>query len=808
MLRNYITIAWRKLLKQPMYSSIKIGGFALGIAACLLISLFIRDELSYDRHYPDADQIYRVVAEYKEDGDLLKSVYFPAPFAGVLKEEYPEVEKVGRINAGELFGAGSNQIRPADRKESAYEEGFAYADQEVLDILGTPMVYGDARHALDAPNSIVISQRKAEKYFPGQNPVGKVMYLNNDLKQPLTIGGVMENFPANSHLKYDFLITMKGRELWEGEQTYWRAQNYFTYVRLKPGTDAGRLSNLLDEITKKYLVPAERQAGNVDAGNMVSKLHFDLQPVKDIYLKSNDIFEDGLSRGDIRLVWLFGGIAAFIMILACINFVNLSTARSANRAVEAGLRYSVGCVRESLVTQFLAESVLFCLLSFAVGMLLAWLFLPLFNDLASKSLTIPLNEWWLLPLMTAGAAVTGILAGLYPAFYLSSFKPINVLKGRLALGSKKSSMRSALVVFQFTTSIVLIIGTFIIYRQMGYILNKKVGFDKDRIILLHGANTMGDKVHSFKKELVQLSGIKHASIGDYLPVKGTKRNGNTFFIEGKSQEEKGVGGQMWRIDHDYLRTLGIKLVAGRNFSPEMPTDSAAVIINQAMAKELGLDNPVGKRIQNWQPYTIIGVVEDFHYSSMKEEIRPLCMVLGHSPSIISLKANTADPPGLLASVTDLWKTFSPDQPIRYSFLDEKFAVMYKDVLRMGRVFSTFAVLAIVVACLGLFALSAFMVEQRGKEISIRLVLGASVKSILALLSLNFLKLVLISFVIAVPIGWYLMKKWLEDYVYKTDLSPEVFLLAGLTAVVIALLTISYQSIRAALMKPVRNLKGD
>ncbi len=242
MLRNYITIAWRKLLKQPMYSSIKIGGFALGIAACLLISLFIRDELSYDRHYPDADQIYRVVAEYKEDGDLLKSVYFPAPFAGVLKEEYPEVEKVGRINAGELFGAGSNQIRPADRKESAYEEGFAYADQEVLDILGTPMVYGDARHALDAPNSIVISQRKAEKYFPGQNPVGKVMYLNNDLKQPLTLGGVMANFPANSHLKSDFLITLKGRELWAGEPSYWRAQNYFTYVRLKPGTDAGRLS--------------------------------------------------------------------------------------------------------------------------------------------------------------------------------------------------------------------------------------------------------------------------------------------------------------------------------------------------------------------------------------------------------------------------------------------------------------------------------------------------------------------------------------------------------------------------------------
>jgi putative ABC transport system permease protein len=369
-------------------------------------------------------------------------------------------------------------------------------------------------------------------------------------------------------------------------------------------------------------------------------------------------------------------------------------------------------------------------------------------------------------------------------------------------------MRSALVVFQFTTSIVLIIGTFIIHRQMGYILNKKIGFNKEQVVLLHGTNTLGGQVKTLKNELLRLPTVQSVSISDYLPIKGTKRNGNSFWKEGKSKEERSVGGQMWEVDHDYVKTLGLKLVAGRDFSAQLASDSGAVIINQAMAKELRLQKPVGARIMNWRTWNVIGVVENFHFESLRDSIGPICLRLDLSPSIVSVRVKTTDIAGAVGAISGLWKTFSPHQPIRYTFLDESFARMYEDVQRTGRIFTTFAVLALAVACLGLFALSAFLVEQRGKEISIRLVLGASVSNIFGLLTFNFLRLVLISFVIAVPIGWYLMHKWLEDFVYRTKLSADVFILAGVAAVAIAVLTISYQSVKAALMSPVRRLKAE
>jgi putative ABC transport system permease protein len=398
---------------------------------------------------------------------------------------------------------------------------------------------------------------------------------------------------------------------------------------------------------------------------------------------------------------------------------------------------------------------------------------------------------------------------LYPSFYLSAFKPIQVLKGNVARGSKNSGTRSLLVVFQFTTSIVLIIGTFIIYRQMQFVLNKKVGFDKDQVVLIHGTNTLGRQLPAFKGELENLPEVKSATISDYLPVKGTKRNGNGFWKAGKVNQEKEVNTQKWRVDHDYIKTLGMKIVEGRDFSLDMPTDSGSIIINQTMAKKMELKEPIGERISNGgATWTVIGVVEDFHFESMKQNIEPLCMILGNQASIVSVKVKGEDMSSLLASLTKVWKKFSPHQPIRYSFLDESYAMMYEDVQRMGRIFTSFAVLAIIVACLGLFALSAFMVEQRSKEISIRLILGAPMNTIFRMLTSNFVKLVLISFVIAAPLGYFLMNKWLEDYQYKTDLSWDIFAMAGGMAVVIALLTISYQSVRAALMNPVTNLRSE
>jgi len=807
MFQNYFKIGWRNLVKQKMYSSIKIGGFALGITASLLIALFIRDELSYDLHYPDGDRIYRVVGVLNDNGEIHQDTWFPAPFAKALKEDYPEIENVGRLNSSELFGAGSNEIRRADKTDNSHEEGFAYIDPELLDILHLPIVYGNLKVALDAPNTIVITKEKANKYFPNEDPVGKMLIINNDEQNPFTIGAVIEDLPATMHVQFDFLITLKDREFWPGEQTWWRASNYHTYVRLNQGVNPDALEKKVTKGTiEKYFLPSMIESGMVGAEAMMKNAHLEFQPVRDIHLDAD--IRDGLIHGDLRFIWLFGGIATFIIIIACINFVNLSTAKSANRAKEVGLRKVVGSIRSSIISQFLTESLLFSFLSFAVGIAAAWLLLPYFNTLTAKSLIIPWSAWWLFPLLMSAATIIGILAGLYPSFYLSSFKPIQVLKGNLSRGSKHSGARSMLVVFQFTTSIVLIVGTLIIYRQMGYILNTKVGFEKDQVLLIEGANTLDRQVNTFKNELLRLPQVKHVSIGDYLPIRGTKRNGNGFWKEGKIQEDREVSGQMWIVDNDYIKTMGMKIVEGRDFGAQLSTDSLGVIINQAMARQLNLSDPIGKNITNGTSMPVIGVVEDFHFESMKENIQPLAMRLGISPSIISVKANAAEMQDLIQSVTTVWKQFSPNQPIRYTFLDQSYARMYEDVQRMGRIFTSFAVLAIIVACLGLLALSAFMVEQRGKEISIRLVLGASVGSVFNLLTQNFLKLVLISFVLAVPIAWYMMQKWLEDYVYKIEIGWDVFILAGAMAVCIALLTISYQSIRAALVNPVRGLRSE
>ena len=807
MFENYLKIGWRNLSKQKMYSSIKIGGFALGITACLLISLYIKDELTFDTQYPDGDRIYRVVETYDDAGTFERAVWFQAPFANALKEDYPEIEKAGRYNSSELFGAGSNEIRRSDQVENTYEERFVYMDQELLEILKIPMIYGNPAHCLDEPNTIVITKRKADKYFPNENPVGKTFIINNEVAKPFKIGGVIVDFPETSHLQFDFLLTMKGVEFWPGEQNYWGATNYPTYLLLRPGTNPAVLEKKLSLVVEKYMLPLWIKDGMANAKELTKKVTFQLQPVRDIHLRSAGI-ESPESHGDIRFVWLFGAVAAFILIIACINFINLSTAKSANRAKEVGLRKTVGSYRSNIINQFLTESLLFSFLSFGLGIVLAWLLLPYFNLLATKALIFPWNEWSLYPMLVAAAVVVGILAGIYPSFYLSAFKPVNVLKGNLGRGSKSATTRSSLVIFQFTTSIILIIATFIIYRQVEFILNTKVGFEKEQVILVQGTNTLDKQLKTFKNELLQLSQVKSATISDYLPIKGTKRNGNGFWKAGKKTEDKSVGTQVWRVDYDYIKTMGIKLAEGRDFSEDAKGDSQAVIINRAMVKELGLKDPIGARIENWRVWTVVGVVEDFNFESLREKIGPLVMMLGDQSSIVSVKVKPGDMAGTLKSITGVWKKFSPNQPIRYAFLDESYATMYADVQRMGRIFTTFAVFAIIVACLGLFALSAFMVEQRGKEISIRLVLGASMRSIFNLLTLNFVKLVLISIVIAVPIAWYMMNKWLEDFTYKTEIGWDVFALAGVMAVGIALLTISYQSIRAALMNPVDSLRSE
>lgn len=805
MYKNYIRIAWRNMSAQKMYTSIKIGGFALGLATCLVIALFIRHELSYDRHYKNVNSIYRIY-NYMDNSDGGGWTAFPAPFSAILKSDFPEIELTARLIPYNWYNAGNNLMRKDDELENTYEEGFAYADPELLEILEIPMVYGSRSKALSQPNTIVLSREKAEKYFPGEDPTGKIIVLNDDKNQHFTVGGVMEDFPPTSHLAYDFFITLTEKEFWPGEQTEWCCWNYNPYIKVREGTNPAELERKLLSIKKvyvDYLVKEKNQS--VDD---VQKHHtFRLQPISNIHLYSEGI-HDIIPHGDIRYIWMFGGIAVFILALACINFVNLSTAKSANRAKEVGLRKVVGSHRSALIQQFLSESVLYSVVSFLLALTILRLGLPFFNQLAGKTILIPWTEWWFFPIIIISALLIGFIAGLYPSFYLSAFKPIDVLKGSVARGMKNSTLRSAMVVFQFTTSIVLIIGTSVIYKQMNFILTTKVGYDKEQVVMVQGVNTLGDQQQTFKDELLRQAAVQNVTITQYLPVDGTTRDQNQFWRDGKKQEEKSIGAQRWYVDDDYISTMGMRLVEGRNFNKDLASDSSAVIINQSMAKAFGFKNPVGERIMNWRTWNVIGVVEDFHFENMKGEISPLCLVRGGWGNIASVKVKTDRMEDALQSITMVWKKFMPHQAIRYTFLDESYARMYDDVRRMGNIFAGFAILAIIVACLGLFALSAFMVEQRNKEVSIRLVLGASLQNIFRLLTDQFIKLVLISFLLAIPISLYIMQKWLEDYKYKVDIGWKVFAISGLLSLVIALLTVSYQSIRAALANPATNLRSE
>lgn len=809
MLQNYIKIAWRTMSRQKMYTGITIGGFALGLATCLVIFLFIRHELSYDQHYRDGDRIFKFYSDYNDGSNTNRWTNTPPAVAGILRAEYPEVEKAGRLMHGKMGDGGSSLFRREDQVEDTFEEGFGYADPDLLGILEIPMIYGNQAGALGKPYTIVLSKKKADKYFPGENPVGKTVVINDEKERPYTIGGVMEDRPANTHFQYDFLITLQDWEFWPGEQTDWCCWNYSMYVKLRPGANPQDLENKLVALRDTYLVSYLEKTGDPSTADFKKYFSYKLEPITDIHLNPAHIFDDH-RHGDILYVWLFGGVAIFILALACINFINLSTAKSANRAKEVGLRKTVGSSRSYLITQFLTESLFYSIISFAFAVLIAELVLPYFNTLAGNTLALPWSSWWFVPGLALCATLIGILAGVYPSFYLSAFRPADMLKGSLSRGSKNPVLQSVMVVFQFTTSIVLIVGTLVVYRQMNFILQSKTGFDKEQVVLIQGTNTLGDRTQTFKDEVLRLKEVEHASISGYLPVEGTNREGYGFWQEGREKTDKAVSAQKWRVDEDYIATLHMKIVAGRDFMHNLASDAGSAVINQAMARRMGLSKPVGMRITNGnQKFTVIGVVEDFNYESMKGGVEPLCLVIeGGATSIMSVRLKTEDMAGAVQALSEVWKKFMPHQPFRYGFLDERFASMYADVLRMGRIFAIFATLAIVVACLGLFALSAFMVDQRSKEVSIRLVMGASVRSIFVLLTGSFMKLVLIAVAIAAPLGWYLMQRWLESYNYRIAVTADVILIAGVIAISVALITISYQSMRAALLSPALRLRSE
>lgn len=806
MLKNYFMIAWRNMSRHKLYTGITVGGFALGLATCMMIFLFIMNEVRFDKHYKDQSRIFRLYNHYTDPDDNDKWTNMQTPLAGVLRTDLPDVELIARVMLNGMGNSGNALMRRDDVAENSFEKKIIYADPDILDIFEIPMVYGN-RRALDRPYTIVLDRTKAKQFFGDIDPVGKTLIINDDAAHPYTVGGVMEDSRRDTHFQYEFILTLKDYEFWPGEQTDWCCWNYSVYLKLHENVNPADFEQKLIGIRDTYSVTYMRKTGNRNVDDFIKYQFFKLQPIADIYLHP-EISSGNEVHGDITYVLMFGGIALVILILACINFINLSTAKSANRAKEVGLRKVVGSLRKSLITQFLTESVAYSLLSFVIAFAILLLALPTFNFIAGRSISVPWTEWWLFPVLISAALLIGIVAGLYPAFYLSAFRPISVLRGSLVKGAKGSGLRSTMVVFQFTASIVLIIGTFVIYRQMNYIMNHDVGFDKEQVMIIDGTRPIGGLREVLKNELMKLSDVERVSVSSYLPVEGGMSEGYAWYQAGREKLDEGILGSKYRVDPDYISTMKIKLLSGRDFNRDMRSDSMSVLINEAMARDLVLKEPLGARISDGaRVYTVIGVVQDFNTRTMRAPIRPMALSIepgGEGSMAIRLRSN--DLPSAITSVENTWNKVVPNQPFRYSFMDERFALMYDDITRMGEIFAGFATLAIVVACLGLLALSAFITEQRGKEISIRRVMGASVHSIFGLLTGNFMKLVAISWIIGTPVAWYLMNKWLDGFSFREPIASDILIISGLIVGFIALTTVAWQSVRAAVANPVENLR--
>ncbi|MDQ1152196.1 putative ABC transport system permease protein [Sphingobacterium zeae] len=812
MIGNSLKIAWRNMAKNKLYSFIKIGGFAFGIAICMLIVLYIKHETSYNKFYPAMDRTYRLVVQLPIEGKIQRWVSLSAPVAPTLKAEIPAIEQTGRILPNPLFGAGSNQLSLNDNPQSFYDDGFVYIDQSILDMFPTPMVSGTLAHALDQPNTLVITKSKAEKYFKN-DPIGQTIYLNNNRSKLYTITGVIEDIPKNSTLAgYSFFMSLAGEPFYPGEQNQWLSNNYTVYVKLKPQFNIEQTEKEILRNYKAHYLPEYKKSGR-KLNPLFEQAKINLQNALDIHLKSSDIDDDKVStlnRGDVRMVWTFAIVALFILLIACINFINLSTANAATRSKEIGIRKTIGSTRISLIGQFLLEAICYSVLSLLVGLLLSWFLLPIFNNLANKSLTIPWTSPYFFPSLLLAILIIGSLAGIYPALYLSRFKPIAALKNKTT-GAKSSLFRNGLVVFQFATSIILIVSALVTNQQIRYILEKDLGFKKEQVIILRGIGTLGNQIPSLKNELKSITNVSSVSLGDFIPVPidGAKRNGNPFWNEGRREIDMATQGQFWEIDQDYLETFGLQLNKGRNFDSNMATDSTAAIINQKLANDLGLKNPIGSKITNGDTWTVVGVVDDFIFESLKGKgYAGLCMVLRGYPSLLSIKVKPENLQETLSGINSVWNKFSPNQKINYSFLDESFASLYQDVERTKNIFSCFAIVAIFVAALGLFGLATYVTQQRTKEIGVRKVLGASTMRLLKLLSGDFIKLVFVALVIASPVAWWAMNQWLRDFNYKIDINWMYFFLAGMGAILIALGTISYQTWKAIRTNPVDSLRDE
>ena len=809
MIKKYFKSAFRNLLKNKFYSSINIIGLAVGLATCLLILLYVLDELSYDKYNINADRIYRVNNEIKFGDNHLDMATCPALLGPTMVNEFPEVEQYTRIRwYGSFFVKKNN--------ENIKEARVGFADSTLFDVFTLPMINGNPKTALKEPHSLVITEKIAKKYFNTANAVGETMLINDTGYYKVT--GVIENIPMQSHFNFDIFVPMIEDK--RSNEDNWLSESWNTYILLKKGANVKKLEPQLNGMMEKNAASLLKSVVNQNmdefkkSGNYISA---SLTPLTGIHLHSNKIAELG-GNGNAQVIYIFSAIALLILLIACVNFMNLSTARSSNRAKEVGVRKVLGSRKINLIQQFLTESFLVSLMALIVAIIAAWLLLPYFNQIAGKQIqTGTLFQPGMLLSLVVLMLIVGLLAGSYPAFFLSSFQPIAVLKGKLAGGFKRSWLRNALVVFQFSISIMLIFGTIVIYNQLTYIHNKDIGFKRDRVIIINNTNALGDRTITFKNELLGVSGVQNATMSGYLPVNYNNRSSDAFFISPALEPGSSISMQYWSVDENYIPTLDIQILQGRNFSNQYAMDSTGIIINDAAARFLSTKDPLNKKLYNVKnintkainEYHIIGVVKNFNFSSLHNIITPLALVLRKDIGNISVRISASSNIGnVIAQLKNKWQSMAPGRPFDYSFMDDDFNKLYTTEQRTGKIFITFAVLAILIASLGLFGLITYASEQRVKEIGIRKVLGASVTNIAGMLSKDFLKLVLISSAIAFPTAWWAMHKWLQDFAYRVSIGWWVFLVAGMLALVIALATVSFQAIKAAIANPVKSLRTE
>lgn len=798
MLRNYFKIGFRNILKHKFYSAINIAGLAIGITASIFISLYLFDELNYDQFHTKIDRMYRVGLHGKLGGQDLRVTSTCPPLAHTLVDEVPEVEDATRIQT-----QSNLVIKYEDLMFT--EDDIFYADSNFFSFFTFELLQGDPSTALAEPNSIVMTESIAEKYFGDDDALGKMVTVGTDQAHKIT--GIVADPPSNSHLKFKFVFSFNTLDQSRSER--WLNNNLNTYFTLREGSDVDNVQPKLDDMVTRYIGPEIQQFMGISIEEFLAQdgaFGYLINPVKEIHLYST-LQGELEPSGDIAYIYIFFAIGLFVILIAAINFMNLSTARSAGRTKEVGLRKTFGSLRGQLVSQFLVESLIYSIVAAVLALVLAAVLLPQFNLVSGKVLFISSLTS---PLMIGGFVLIiiliGLLAGSYPAFYLTKFEVTEVLKGKLAKGMKGGKVRGALVVLQFAISIFLIICTVIVYQQIQFTQNKNLGFDKDKILVIYNTSQLDNNRLAFKNALLAEHSISNVSFSNNV-IPGI--NNTTIFRKDGADDDHILG--QYYADYEHVETMGFVMSEGRSFSRDFPSDSLVIMVNQATVDEMGWENPLEEYLISFnsgfqERLKIIGVIQDFNFMSLKQAVTPLTIRLTEQSNLMTVRLNSNNFTESVTLIETKWKEFAPNQPFEFAFLDQNFDELYRSESRLSILFSIFTVIAIAIACLGLFGLAAFTAEQRTKEIGIRKAMGASNFKIMLLLSTEFAKYVVIAFALSIVPSYYFISNWLEGFVYKVDISISVFILSGLMALIIALLTVSYQSIKASSVSPTESLR--